>query len=162
MTKQRMPLTDPQWAAIAPATRFTFFRPPRRPGSNASENMNCDKSSTLFCGSCERAATGPPERWRNLPQGWPHWQAVYYYFDRWKQDGTFEQINSALNQLDRKQVGKNAYPSLLCIDAQSIKLHPMICEHRSLDTNKRVNGRKREFVVDTDGRLWVVDVHAAN
>lgn len=31
-----------------------------------------------------------------------------------------------------------------------------------MDVNKRVNGRKREFVVDTDGRLWVVDVHAAN
>ena len=31
-----------------------------------------------------------------------------------------------------------------------------------MDVNKRVNGRKREFVVDTEGRLWVVDVHAAN
>ena len=56
---------------------------------------------------------------------------------------------------------------MLCIDAQSrsadaVKLHPMICEYRGLDTNKRVNGRKREFVVDMDGRLWVVDVHAAN
>ena len=38
----------------------------------------------------------------------------------------------------------------------------MICEYRGMDVNKRVNGRKREFVVDTDGRLWVADVHAAN
>lgn len=38
----------------------------------------------------------------------------------------------------------------------------MIYEYRGLDVNKRVNGRKREVVVDTDGRLWVADVHAAN
>ncbi|WP_342664395.1 hypothetical protein [Spirosoma luteum] len=38
----------------------------------------------------------------------------------------------------------------------------MICDYRGLDVNKRVNGRKREFVVDTDGRLWVVDVHGTN
>ena len=38
----------------------------------------------------------------------------------------------------------------------------MICEYRGLDTHKRVNGRKRQFVVDTKGRLWVADVHAAN
>ena len=38
----------------------------------------------------------------------------------------------------------------------------MICEYRGMDVNKRVKGRKRDLVVDTDGRLWVVDVHAAN
>jgi signal peptidase I len=88
-------------------------------------------------------------------------------FNQWKQDGTFEQINAALNQLDRKRAGKETQPSALCIDAQSrsadaVKLHPMICEYRGMDVNKRVKGRKRDLVVDTDGRLWVVDVHAAN
>lgn len=38
----------------------------------------------------------------------------------------------------------------------------MICEYRGLDTHKRVNGRKRQLVVDTQGRLWAVDVHAAH
>nr|WP_245877746.1 IS5 family transposase [Spirosoma fluviale] len=101
-------------------------------------------------------------QWRNLPEEWPNWQAIYYYFEQWKQDGTFERINLALNQLDRKGVIKEACPSVLCIDAQSVKLNPMICEYRGLDANKRVNGRKRLFVVDTQGRLWVAAVHAAN
>ena len=101
-------------------------------------------------------------QWRNLPREWPNWQTVYYYFEQWKQDGTFERINTALNQLDRKRVSKEAYPSVLCIDAQSVKLQPMIGEYRGIDPNKRVNGRKREFVVDTDGRLWVAQVHAAH
>ena len=38
----------------------------------------------------------------------------------------------------------------------------MIWEDRGLDANKRVNGRKRQFLVDTQGRVWVVLVHAAN
>lgn len=38
----------------------------------------------------------------------------------------------------------------------------MICEYRGLDTHKRVNGRKRQLVVDTQGRLWAADVHAAH
>ena len=125
------------------------------------------RSSTSFYGSCELAATGPPARWRNLPEERPNWQAVYYYFQQWKQDGTFERINLALNQLDRKRVKKEVYPSVVCIDSQSrsagaVKLSPMICEYRGTDAHKRVNGRKRQLVVDTQGRLWMADVHPAN
>lgn len=101
-------------------------------------------------------------QWRNLPEEWPNWQAVYYYFERWRQDGTFERINFALNQLDRRQFDKEAFPSVLCIDTQSVKLSPMIFEHRGTDANNRVNGRKRQLVVDTQGRLWVAGVHPAN
>ena len=101
-------------------------------------------------------------QWRNLPPSWPHWQAVYYYFDQWKQAGKFEEINAQLNRLDRQQAGRNPLPSALCIDSQSVKLSPMICEFRRKDAHKLVNGRKRTFVVDTQGRLWVADVDAAN
>ncbi len=38
----------------------------------------------------------------------------------------------------------------------------MICEYRGTDAHKRVNGRKRQLVVDTQGRLWMADVHPAN
>lgn len=48
------------------------------------------------------------------------------------------------------------------MDSQSVKLVPMIGRHRGIDAHKKVNGRKREFLVDTGGRLWAVDVHSAN
>ena len=38
----------------------------------------------------------------------------------------------------------------------------MICEYRGLDPHKKVNGRERQLLVDTGGRLWAVHVHAAN
>ncbi len=33
---------------------------------------------------------------------------------------------------------------------------------RGIDGNKHVNGRKRQLLVDIEGRLWGVVVHAAN
>lgn len=146
MTKQWEPLTDPQWAAISP-----FLNLKRKRKHDLRQMMN--SILWLLRTGCQ---------WRNLPKQWPNWQSVYYYFGQWKQDGTFERINLALNQLDRKRVGQEAYPSVLAIDTQSVKLSPMICEYRGTDANKRVNGRKRQLVVDTQGRLWVAAVHAAN
>ena len=49
----------------------------------------------------------------------------------------------------------------MCVDSQSVKLTPMIAEHRGIDANKKVNGRKRQFLVDTGGRIWRIKVHAA-
>lgn len=146
MTKQWQPLTDPQWAAISP-----FFDLKRKRKHDLRQIIDC--ILWLLRTGCQ---------WRNLPDRWPHWQAVYYYFDVWKTDDLFERINATLNEIDRKRAGRMSSPSLVCIDSQSIKLNPMIGEERGLDPNKRVNGRKRQFVVDTEGRLLVVHVHAAN
>lgn len=101
-------------------------------------------------------------QWRNLPSTYPDWQAVYYYFNKWKKKGIFEQINIALNQLDRLKEKREAYPSLLLVDSQSVKLAPMIYEDRGIDGNKKVNGRKRQILTDTGGRIWKSSSHAAN
>ncbi|WP_138502073.1 transposase, partial [Spirosoma lacussanchae] len=101
-------------------------------------------------------------QWRNLPFEHLPWQTICYYFHRWKLDGTIEKLNAALNQADRIRAGQEASPSLLCIDSQSVKLAPMGSVARGMDGHKAVNGRKRQWVVDAQGRLWVADVHAAN
>lgn len=102
-------------------------------------------------------------QWRNLKETkFPDWQAVYYYFDRWKKQGVFEKINAALNQLERLQNKRESTPSLGLADSQSIKLAPMIYEQRGVDGNKKVNGRKRQIMVDVLGRLYQCHVHAAN
>lgn len=38
----------------------------------------------------------------------------------------------------------------------------MIFENRGTDANKKVNGRKRQLLVDTGGRIWFAHVHAGN
>lgn len=101
-------------------------------------------------------------QWRNLPSCFPHWQAVYWYFSQWKKQNVIEQINRAVNQMDRINAHRDKNPSILCIDSQSVKLSPMICELRGTDANKKVNGRKRQVLVDSEGRIWFAHIHAAN
>jgi transposase len=48
------------------------------------------------------------------------------------------------------------------VDAQSISLAPRLSQQRGFDAHKWVNGRKRQLLCDTGGRIWRVDVHAAN
>ena len=45
-------------------------------------------------------------QWRNLPDNYPPWETVYYYFRKWKKDGTLECLNSTLNKLERKRQAK--------------------------------------------------------
>ena len=145
MTKQFKKLTDSQWLAISDI----FIKRKRTLCLRAVVN------ALLYI-----VRTGC--QWRNLPQEYPKWTAVNYYFECWKTDKTFERINIRLNQIDRQKEHRESTPSLVCVDSQSVKLNPMIEKDRGIDGNKCVNGRKREYLVDTGGRLWVAVVHAAN
>jgi len=102
-------------------------------------------------------------QWRNLSQTrYPKWQSVYYYFYRWTNDGTFEQINYLLNLYDREQSGREPTPSLCCADAQSVKIAPLIKKEKGFDGNKKINGRKRQVLTDTLGHIWAAFVHGAD
>jgi len=101
-------------------------------------------------------------QWRKLPAEYPPWTAVYYYFYRWQRTGLWQQLNLVINALDRLTHERPAAPSLLCADSQSVRLAPRIHEHRGTDGGKHVNGRKRQILVDTGGRIWAAHVHAAN
>lgn len=63
--------------------------------------------------------------WRNLPDSFPDWRIVYYYFRKWKADGTLETLNLGLNRLARRRIGKKATPAMFCIGFQSIKVAPL-------------------------------------
>lgn len=45
-------------------------------------------------------------QWRMLPKEYPPWQTVYYYFDKWKHDGTIKNIHDTLVKIVRVQAGK--------------------------------------------------------
>lgn len=101
-------------------------------------------------------------QWRNLSREFPPWQSVYYYFVKWGQDATWELICQVLNTVERIQEDRASTPSLGFVDSQSVKLSPRIGLERGLDGNKKINGRKRQILVDVKGRIWKTSVHAAN
>ena len=139
-------LTDSQWQVMAE------FLPVKR---KRKLNLRDVVDSILWL---DRTGT----QWRNLPDCFPSWKAVNYYFNKWRWDGTLIKLNIGLNMLRRIQANRDPDPSLVCIDSQSVKAAPMINQDRGIDGNKKVNGRKRQTLVDTMGLVWGVLVHAAN
>lgn len=100
-------------------------------------------------------------QWRMLPKDFASWSAVYYYFKKWKNDGTFEEILDMLNARQRKSQNKKELPSVGIIDSQSVKAAHTCSQNIGYDAGKRIKGRKRHIVTDTLGCLLLVIVHGA-
>ncbi len=100
-------------------------------------------------------------QWRQLPGDFPAWQLVYYYFRKWSRDGTIKKIHAVLRGMVRHRAGRAISPSVGVIDSQSIR-GTFRGQERGIDGGKRVKGRKRHIVVDTQGLVLGVKVHAAN
>ena len=101
--------------------------------------------------------------WRLLPHDLPPWQTVYWYFKRWRDDGTVDRLHDALRDRLRDGVGRDPMASAGIVDAQSVKGADTVGrDTRGYDAGKRVNGRKRHIVVDTLGLLLVAMVTAAS
>jgi transposase len=72
-----------------------------------------------------------------------------------------ERINHALVMADRERVGREASPLAAIIDSQSVKTTEA-GEPRGFDAGKKIKGRKRHALVDTDGRGLVLEPHPAS
>jgi putative transposase len=48
-------------------------------------------------------------QWRMLPKEYPLWQSVYYYFRKWKRDGTLEEVHDTLASDIRKGKAKKDF-----------------------------------------------------
>lgn len=100
-------------------------------------------------------------QWRLLPPDFPAWQTVYYHFRRWSDRGTWRRIHHVLRALVRQGMGRHKHASAGCLDSQSVKTS-RVGGVRGFDNAKRIKGRKRHVLTDTQGLALEVLVTPAN
>jgi putative transposase len=142
-------LTEAQWALIEPLL-------PKPQGSGRRQQISVrliiNAAFYLLRTGCQ---------WRLLPKEYPKWQSAYYHFAKWRRDHTWEDILATLREMLRRSAGREATPSMVIVDSQSVKTTQAGGE-RGFDGGKLVSGRKRHLVVDTMGTVVGVRVHPAS
>jgi putative transposase len=98
--------------------------------------------------------------WRMLPNDFPPWQTVYWWFRCFVRRLLFRAIHDVALMIDRERSGREASPSAGIVDSQSIKAPA--AKVRGFDAGKKIVGRKRHIAVDTDGRLLMVNLTTAD
>ena len=77
-------------------------------------------------------------------------------------EGTWERINRAIRErLLRVRLKRDPQPSAGVVDSQSLKSSAVGAEDRGYDGGKKVKGRKRHLLVDTEGFVLKAKVHSA-
>ena len=99
--------------------------------------------------------------WRLIPSDLPPWSTLWRWFRLWRDDGLFERISHGLVVADRERRGREACPSAAVIDSQSVKTTES-GGPRGFDAAKKILGRKRHVMVDTDGRPLGLLIHPAD
>lgn len=103
-------LSDAQWEILEPLLGSSAKGRGRRPTVPRREIVN----AILYV-----LRTGC--QWRYLPEGFPNWNTVYWYFARWMNDGTWERVNDELRRRVRVHAGRQPEPSAAIMDSQSAK-----------------------------------------
>ena len=116
-------LSDEMWARIEP---LLPDREPRRGGRWGDHRPVVEAI-------CWRFRTGSP--WRDLPGDFPAWQTVWWRFDRWAKDGTWDRV---LGRLQGEAHAAAELEWLVSVDSTVARAHQHAAGARANHTGGRV------------------------
>lgn len=143
-------LTDEQYQLLSP-----LIPPPRTIGRPRTVNLKLVIQGILYV-----LVTGCA--WRLLPKEYPPYSTVYYYFRQWRDNGTWKKIHDHIVKWVRVMDNRDSSPSASSLDSQTVPTSVMVNQGVGYDANKKIKGRKRFTLVDTQGLLMMVCVVAGD
>lgn len=99
--------------------------------------------------------------WRLLPRDFPPFTTVQNHFYRWRDSGLWTQILTLLVMDTREAEEREAAPTAVIVDSQSVKTTEA-GGPRGYDAGKKVKGRKRNLATDTLGLPIVCQISTAD
>lgn len=130
-TRKKYPtdLTDAEWEILK------HMIPEAKPGGRPEKYPKREIMNAI------RYVTRTGCQWRNIPNDFPPWESVYYYFRCWRMDGVWKRIHDRLRGDVRESEGRHRQPSAAVIDSQTVKttekggLAAMMRVRKSRDAN---------------------------
>ncbi|MEV4477275.1 transposase [Nonomuraea sp. NPDC049504] len=128
-------LTDAEWALIEPVLTAWKAAHPSVSGHEGNYELREIVNAIRYQGR-----TGV--QWDFLPHDLPPKSATYYYFGKWRDDGTDKTIHDLLRWHLRESKKRLADPSLVVLDTQSVHVAGGVpASTTGKDAAKRVPGR---------------------
>ncbi len=148
-------LTDDQWRVLEPQARAVMGELVQAQGRPMGHDLRA------MCDAVAYVARNGIE-WRAMPVDFPPWASAYAFYERWTKRGLPQQLTARLRGKLRTHQGRKEEPTACIIDSQIVKCADTVPAATSgYHGGKKIKGRGRHLIVDTEGWPLALAVTAA-
>jgi len=149
-------LSDEQWVVLEPRARAVMRDLVRAQGRPMVHDLRAVVDGIGY-------VTRNGIEWRAMPVDFPPWDSVYAFYQRWNQRGLPQCLAARLRDRLRAHQGRKPEPTGCIIDSQIVKCADTVGAAASgYHGGKKIKGRGRHLIVDTEGWPLALAVTAAS